>query len=79
MPRTSTAPCAPRAARSTRARGRACARAARGLLLKIADLIEKHGDELAQLETLDNGKSVFESRNVDIPPRRRRSATTPAG
>ena len=38
-----------------------------GLLLRIADLIEKHGDELAQLETLDNGKTIFESRNVDVP------------
>src|SRR2546427_4401177 len=37
------------------------------LLLKIADLIEQHGDELAQLETLDNGKPFAESRNVDIP------------
>src|SRR5207248_2087918 len=37
------------------------------LLLRIADLIEKHGEELAQLETLDNGKTLFESRNVDIP------------
>src|SRR5438270_9981788 len=25
------------------------------ILLRIADLIEQHGDELAQLETLDNG------------------------
>ncbi len=37
------------------------------ILLRIADLIEKHGEELAQLETLDNGKPIFESRNVDIP------------
>jgi acyl-CoA reductase-like NAD-dependent aldehyde dehydrogenase len=37
------------------------------LLLRIADLIEKHADELAQLETLDNGKPLTESRNVDIP------------
>jgi len=37
------------------------------VLLRIADLIEKHSDELAQLETLDNGKTIFESRNVDIP------------
>jgi len=37
------------------------------LLLKVADLIDKHRDELAQLETLDNGKTLFESRNVDIP------------
>jgi acyl-CoA reductase-like NAD-dependent aldehyde dehydrogenase len=37
------------------------------LLLRIADLIEQHADELAQLETLDNGKSINESRNVDVP------------
>jgi acyl-CoA reductase-like NAD-dependent aldehyde dehydrogenase len=37
------------------------------LLLKVADLIEKHATELAQLETLDNGKSLFETTNVDIP------------
>src|SRR5438552_3566986 len=37
------------------------------LLLRIADLIESHADELAQLETLDNGKPFTESRNVDIP------------
>src|SRR5262245_66604487 len=30
------------------------------LLLKVADLIEKHGTELAQLDTLGNGKSLFE-------------------
>jgi aldehyde dehydrogenase (NAD+) len=37
------------------------------LLLRIADLIEQHADELAQLETLDNGKPLTESRHVDIP------------
>jgi len=37
------------------------------LLLRIADLIETHADELAQLETLDNGKPFTESRHVDIP------------
>jgi acyl-CoA reductase-like NAD-dependent aldehyde dehydrogenase len=37
------------------------------ILLKVADLIDKHRDELAQLETLDNGKTLFESCNVDIP------------
>jgi aldehyde dehydrogenase (NAD+) len=36
-------------------------------LLKIAELIEKHADELAELETLDNGKAIFESKNIDIP------------
>lgn len=37
------------------------------LLTRIADLIETHADELAQLETLDNGKPIFESRHVDVP------------
>ena len=36
------------------------------LLLKLADLIEKHGDELAALEALNNGKSVTIARNVDV-------------
>ncbi len=37
------------------------------VLLKIAELIDAHADELAELETLDNGKAIFESRNIDIP------------
>ncbi len=37
------------------------------LLTRIAELIETHRDELAQLETLDNGKPIFESRNIDVP------------
>jgi acyl-CoA reductase-like NAD-dependent aldehyde dehydrogenase len=37
------------------------------ILLKLADLIEAKGLELAQLETLDNGKSIAESQAVDIP------------
>ena len=37
------------------------------LLYKFADLIEDHIDELADLETLDNGKPLAESRNGDIP------------
>ncbi|HKN01958.1 MAG TPA: aldehyde dehydrogenase family protein [Candidatus Binataceae bacterium] len=36
-------------------------------LLKIAELIDKNAEELAELETLDNGKPIFESRNIDIP------------
>jgi len=36
------------------------------LMHKLADLIEKHADELAELETLDNGKSVIMSRHVDV-------------
>jgi len=37
------------------------------LMWKLADLIEKNIDELAELETLDNGKPIFESRHVDMP------------
>ena len=37
------------------------------LLWKIAELVEQHIDELAELETLDNGKPIFESRYVDMP------------
>ncbi|TYC58995.1 aldehyde dehydrogenase family protein [Rhodobacterales bacterium] len=41
---------------------------ARGRLLwKIADLIEAHADELAELETLDQGKSWATSRFAEIP------------
>ena len=38
----------------------------RDLLLKLADLIEEHQDELATLETLDNGKPLADSKNVDV-------------
>jgi phenylacetaldehyde dehydrogenase len=37
------------------------------LLWKLADLIDEHKEELAELETLDNGKPVFFSRIVDVP------------
>jgi aldehyde dehydrogenase (NAD+) len=37
------------------------------LLWRIGDLIMKHADELAQLETADNGKPIFESRQIDVP------------
>jgi aldehyde dehydrogenase (NAD+) len=37
------------------------------VLWRIADLVEKNIDELAELETLDNGKPIFESRYVDMP------------
>ena len=37
------------------------------LIWKLADLVEKNIDQLAQLETLDNGKPIFESRYVDMP------------
>ncbi|MEA2691461.1 MAG: hypothetical protein QOJ16_848 [Acidobacteriota bacterium] len=44
---------------SARERGR--------MLWKIADALEARIDEFALLETLDNGKPIFESRYVDIP------------
>jgi phenylacetaldehyde dehydrogenase len=37
------------------------------LLLRWADLVERHGDELAELESLDNGKLVLYARMVDVP------------
>ncbi len=37
------------------------------ILWKLADLIEVHADELAEIETRDNGKPIFESRRVDLP------------
>ncbi|HWG58558.1 MAG TPA: betaine-aldehyde dehydrogenase [Candidatus Acidoferrales bacterium] len=37
------------------------------ILWKIGDLVDKHNEELGTLETLDNGKPIFESRQVDIP------------
>jgi len=36
------------------------------VLWKLGDLVLQHADELARLETLDNGKPIFESRYVDI-------------
>ena len=37
------------------------------LLNRLADLIEEHADELAALETLDNGKPIRDARAADIP------------
>ena len=36
------------------------------VLWKVGDVVLEHADELARLETLDNGKPIFESRLVDI-------------
>ena len=36
-------------------------------MLALADSIEEHADELAQLESLDNGKPVKLARRVDVP------------
>jgi acyl-CoA reductase-like NAD-dependent aldehyde dehydrogenase len=37
------------------------------LLWRIADMMEKHIEELAELETLENGKPLLESLKVDMP------------
>jgi len=37
------------------------------LLNRLADLIERHADELAALESMDNGKPVSVARAVDVP------------
>jgi aldehyde dehydrogenase (NAD+) len=37
------------------------------LMYRLADLIEENKDELAALETLDNGKPINDSRNADVP------------
>ncbi|MEH6651309.1 MAG: aldehyde dehydrogenase [Motiliproteus sp.] len=37
------------------------------VMLKFADLVEQHKDELALLDTLDMGKSINEMVNIDMP------------
>lgn len=36
-------------------------------MLRFADLVEKHNDEIAALETWDNGKPYEQSAKVEIP------------
>jgi aminomuconate-semialdehyde/2-hydroxymuconate-6-semialdehyde dehydrogenase len=37
------------------------------LLLKLADLIEKNLDDLARIESIDNGKTISLAKRLDIP------------
>lgn len=37
------------------------------ILLKIADLIDENREKLALVETMDNGKPVRETMNIDVP------------
>ena len=37
------------------------------VLHKLGDLILANADEIARLETMDNGKPIFESRHIDVP------------
>jgi phenylacetaldehyde dehydrogenase len=37
------------------------------IVWKLGDVLEAHADELAELESLDNGKPVRDARSVDLP------------
>jgi len=59
---------AARAAFETGAWRRKMSASQRGAMLnRLADLVEKHADELAQLESLDNGKPYHVARAADLP------------
>jgi aldehyde dehydrogenase (NAD+) len=59
---------AARAAFDLKAPWRRMSAAERGKLLnRLADLIEKHADELAKLESLDNGKPYSIAKAADVP------------
>jgi acyl-CoA reductase-like NAD-dependent aldehyde dehydrogenase len=47
--------------------GKMSARDRGRLLYKLSQLIEEHSQELAELETADNGKPIRESQYVDLP------------
>ena len=65
--RTSTGPWPPPGPRTTGC-GRRCAGASRGkYLFRIARLVQERARELAVLESIDNGKPIRESRDVDLP------------
>lgn len=42
-------------------------RARKKILLRFADLLEQHTEELALLEVLDTGKPISDARSVDLP------------
>ena len=69
MPPMST--CAVKAARKafhSKAPWRRMSAAERGRLInRLADLMEKHADELATLESLDNGKPYHVAQAADLP------------
>ncbi|CAD6558146.1 NADP/NAD-dependent aldehyde dehydrogenase PuuC [Paraburkholderia hiiakae] len=59
-----------RAARSAFDRGiwrNQAPRARKAVLLRWAELVREHADELALLETLDTGKPIADTTSVDIP------------
>jgi hypothetical protein len=76
--RTWTPRSAPRGARSA-AGASSRGTPARGTLYALARGIQKHARVFAVLESLDNGKPIRESRDIDIPLVRATSTTTPGG
>src|SRR5271170_6342422 len=59
---------AARAAFNSKSPWRRMSAAERGKLLnRLADLVEKHADELARLESLDNGKPFTIAKAADVP------------
>jgi aldehyde dehydrogenase (NAD+) len=59
---------AARAAFDSKSPWRRMSAAERGRLLnRLADLMEKHADELAKLESLDNGKPYSMAKAADLP------------
>ena len=36
-------------------------------MFRFADLVEKHNDEIAALETWDNGKPYEQSAKIEVP------------
>ena len=58
----------PARVRRSRARGRELSARERGRILwKLGDLLMQRVDEIARLETLHNGKPIFESRHIEVP------------
>ena len=61
-------PSAPRGAPSTTAPGQQSRPSGRGKILwKLADLIERDLEELAEIESIDNGKPYAVARVADLP------------
>ena len=65
--RTSTRPSPPRAARSAATWGQLPGRERAKYLFRIARILQERSREFAVLETLDGGKPIKESRDVDVP------------
>ncbi len=64
--RSSSAPCSRRTGRSSPACGRACVRPTAAHPAELHRLVEEHAEELAQLETLSQGKSINMARALDL-------------